>query len=101
MFGDNDPFSEGYKNETMPRVRIILNKDIFIPFLHPLLPSGEPMEGEPMEGEQEHDDEYETYRRNRRGITKRTEKKWKKGKKSSDHFELVEDSGVDFRDVGG
>jgi len=102
MFGDNDPFSlpEDDKNITMPRVRIILNKDMFIPFLHPLFQpgEGEPI-GEPVE--EEHEDEYETYRRNRRGKAKRGEKNWKKGKKSSDHFEIVEDSGVDFRDVGG
>jgi len=94
MFGDNDPFGlppDDDKNITLPTVRIILNKNMFIPFLQ----AEEQPEEEPEE--EEHEDEYETYRRNRRAKTKKA----KKGKKSSDHFEVVEDSGVDFRDVGG
>lgn len=91
MFGDNDPFSvppeEGNMNITLPTVRIILNKNMFLPFL----------QSEEEQEEEEHEDEYETYRRNRRAKTKKA----KKGKRKSDHFEIVEDSGVDFRDVGG
>jgi hypothetical protein len=94
MFGDNDPFGlppeQHEMNISLPRVRIILNKDMFIPFL-------QPEEQQPEEEEEEQEDEYETYRRNRRAKTK----KGKKGKKKSDHFEVAEDSGVDFRDVGG
>lgn len=95
MFGDNEPFKlPEDDNITMPRVRIILNKDMFTPFLQPMF---QQQEDDEEEYEQEHDDEYETYRRNRRAKTK----KGKKGKKKSDNFEIVEDSGVDFRDVGG
>ena len=92
MFGDNDPFfTPPDDNMTVPTVRIILNKDMFAPFLQPMFDEEEEQE------ENEPDDEYETYRKNLRAKTK----KGKKGKKKSDHFELVEHPGVDFRDVGG
>lgn len=102
MFGDNEPFfiphEEEDSNQTVPTVRIILNKDMFAPFLQPIFQPEEEEEQEQEEHEEnENEDEYETYRRNRRAKTK----KGKKGKKKSDHFELVDDSGVDFRDVGG
>ena len=92
MFGDNDPFfnpEDENMNITMPTVHIILNNDMFTPFLQPMFQSEEE--------ENDEDDVYENYRKNRRTKTK----KGKKGKKKSDNFEIVEDSGVDFRDVGG
>ena len=98
MFSDNDPFGlppeEHEMNISLPRVRIILNKNMFLPFLQP---EEQQTEEEEQEDDNDADDVYENYRRNRRAKTK----KGKKGKKKSDNFEIVEDSGVDFRDVGG
>jgi len=88
MFGDNEPFSLPPENTTIPVVRIILNKNLFAPFLDVEEPEEFDEEEEPTKND------YESYRRN-------FNKKTKNGNKKSDHFELVEDSGVDFRDVGG
>jgi ATP-dependent metalloprotease FtsH len=83
MFTEND-FSE---NVTLPRIQIIINKNMLAPFLDlvpPILP-------EPSEDYDE-DISYESYRKKNR----------RKGSgKKSDHFEIVENSGLDFRDVGG
>lgn len=69
----------------IPRVRIIINKNLLNPF-NPLTFQENP------EPEDEEGDDYESYRKSRRV----------KGKsKKSDHFELVQQSPVDFRDVGG
>jgi len=103
MFGDDDPFghlgnvTDGLPEENIERngttVRIIINKNLLTPFLQPFeIPNGD--------GDEDADDDddaydYETYRRNRRRVVK-------KGKTAkSDHFELVENSGVTFKDVGG
>ncbi|NBU99484.1 MAG: AAA family ATPase, partial [Spirochaetia bacterium] len=103
MFGDDDPFghlgnvTDGLPEENIERngttVRIIINKNLLTPFLQPFeIPNGD--------GDEDADDDddaydYETYRRNRRRVVK-------KGKSAkSDHFELVENSGVTFKDVGG
>ena len=97
MFGDNDPFGhlpEDNVERNGTIVRIIINKNLFSPFLEPI---GEiPINGGGEEEKEEEDEEPERgFRRRKRNIN--SEKKSKK----SDHFELVEDSGVDFRDVGG
>jgi cell division protease FtsH len=82
---DYDPFAHIppeniSKNNT--QIRIIINKNLLAPFLQPI-------EGD---NEDDHEDEYETYRKKRR----------MKGRSAkSDHFELVEQSPVSFRDVGG
>ena len=81
---DDDPFghipTENINITSNGRVRIIINKNLLNPFFQP--------EG----NDGEDGDDYESYRKNRgRG---------KKGA-SSDHFEIVENSGVNFQDVGG
>lgn len=103
MFGDDDPFghlgnvTDGLPEENIERngttVRIIINKNLLTPFLQPFeIPNGDE------DADDDDDDDaydYETYRRNRRRVVK-------KGKTAkSDHFELVENSGVTFKDVGG
>jgi len=83
MFSDNE-FSE---NTTLPRIQIIINKNMLTPFLDlvpPILPESTE--------EDDEDISYESYRKKNR----------RKGRgKKSDHFEIVENSGLDFRDVGG
>ena len=69
----------------IPRVRIIINKNLLNPF-NPLNFQENP------EPENEEGDDYESYRKSRRV----------KGKsQKSDHFQLVEKVPIDFRDVGG
>jgi cell division protease FtsH len=92
MFGDNEPFRidepEDIKNSSLPRVRIIINKNILAPFLEGV--NGfENLPGNNGDDDSEPDYTYESYKRK------------KKGPKKSDHFELVENSGVDFNSVGG
>lgn len=71
----------------IPRVRIIINKNLFNPF-NPLTFQQNAEEEEEGEG----GDDYESYRKSRRV----------KGKsQKSDHFQLVEKVSIDFRDVGG
>ena len=68
----------------VPRVRIIINKNLLNPF--------NPLTFQQNTENDEEENDYESYRKSRRV----------KGKsKKSDHFELVEQSPVDFRDVGG
>jgi ATP-dependent metalloprotease FtsH len=85
MFNEND-LSE---NVTLPRIQIIINKNMLTPFLD-LVPPTLPL---PESSEEDYEDSsYESYRKRHRT----------KGRgKKSDHFEIVENSGVDFRDVGG
>ena len=69
----------------IPRVRIIINKNLLNPF-NPLAFQENP------EPEDEEGDDYESYRKSRRV----------KGKsQKSDHFQLVEKVPIDFRSVGG
>ena len=81
---DEAMFSE---NVTLPRIQIIINKNMLTPFLD-LVPPILPESSE----EDDEDTSYEAYRKKNR---------MKGRSKKSDHFELVENSGVDFRDVGG
>jgi cell division protease FtsH len=83
----------------VPRVRIIINKNLLAPFLDgsiPIIPKQEPIgdgDGDG-DGDDDYDEaaDYETYRRKRRV----------KGRpKKSDHFEVVENSGANFSSVGG
>lgn len=88
---DQDEFSympnENNTNiEDKPTI-IILNKGMFDPFFQ--------------EEEVEDDfDNYETYRKSRKTQGKSKKSKSKKTAKS-DHFEIVEKSGISFQDVGG
>jgi cell division protease FtsH len=107
MFGDNNPFghTEGIPEENIERngttVRIIINKNLLTPFLQPFeIPNGEPFIIKKDDDDADDDDDedaydYETYRRNRRRVVKKDKTT------KSDHFELVENSGVTFKDVGG
>ena len=70
----------------IPRVRIILNKNILYPFLQ------ENKEDDDTDDIDDGSDDYEFYRKSRR-VQGRSKK--------SDHFELIEKSPIDFRDIGG
>jgi cell division protease FtsH len=75
----------------VPRVRIIINKNMLAPFLNggiPIITKEEPIGDD----DDEEASDYETYRRKMRV----------KGRpKKSDHFEVVENSGANFSSVGG
>ena len=92
-----DSMPEMDKNTSQPRIRIIINRDILNPFLNleeAFYGEGDmPFIGESEKSdEDEHEDDYEVYRKKRR-VKGRSAK--------SDHFELIEKIGMDFRDVGG
>jgi cell division protease FtsH len=89
MFGFNNEDEEYNQNTTIPTVHIILNKNMFAPFLQ--ADDQEQVNG--YGGYGDGDEEESPHKRRMRKV--------KKGKKKSDNFELVEHSDVDFRDVGG
>jgi cell division protease FtsH len=97
---DDDPFGHipiENLNITNGRVRIIINKNILSPFFQP--------EGENdgnWEDDSEGTDDYESYKKKRgfSGSSGRRGSREDKGA-TSDHFEIVKDSGADFNSVGG
>ena len=83
--------SENTPPPQVPRLRIIINKNMLAPFLDGGIPKEEPLGDDDGDDDEEATD-YETYRRKRRV----------KGRpKKSDHFEVVENSGANFSSVGG
>jgi cell division protease FtsH len=93
---DDDPFGHipiENLNITNGRVRIIINKNILSPFFQP----EEENDGN-WEDDSEGTDDYESYKK-KRGFSGRTGQKDKGA--TSEHFEIVKDSGADFNSVGG
>ena len=80
-------------NITNGRVRIFINKNILNPFL-------QPNEEENDEYETDNNDDYESYRKNRGFSGSKGGRSSSKGA-SSEHFEIVKDSGANFQSVGG
>jgi cell division protease FtsH len=101
---DDDPFGHipiENLNITNGRVRIFINKNLFNPFLQPDDENNEEYESDRPyvpEGPDGGDD-YESYRKNR-GFSGRSGRKGTRGA-TSEHFEIVKDSGADFQSVGG
>ena len=93
---DDDPFGHipiENLNITNGRVRIIINKNILTPFFQP----EEENDGN-WEDDSKGGDDYESYKK-QRGFSGRTGQKDKGA--TSEHFEIVKDSGADFNSVGG
>jgi cell division protease FtsH len=97
---DDDPFGHipiENLNITNGRVRIIINKNILSPFFQP----EEENDGN-WEDDSEGTDDYESYKKKRgfSGSSGRRGSREDKGA-TSEHFEIVKDSGADFNSVGG
>jgi hypothetical protein len=99
---NDDPFGHipiENLNITNGRVRIIINKNIFNPFLQPDEEENDEYESDRPFGPEGPNggDDYESYRK------KRGTKGRRDGSKgaSSEHFEIVKDSGANFQSVGG
>jgi cell division protease FtsH len=98
---NDDPFGHipiENLNITNGRVRIFINKNIFNPFLQPDEEENDEYESDRQFGPEGPNggDDYESYRKNR-GATRKSSPKGA----SSEHFEIVKDSGANFQSVGG
>ena len=93
---DEDPFGHipiDNLNITNGKVRIIINKNILSPFFQSDDENNEEYDGD------SGGDDYESYRRIR-GFNGKKGNKGSKGA-TSEHFEIVKDSGANFKSVGG
>jgi cell division protease FtsH len=110
--GDNDPFGHipiENMNITNGRVRIIINKNIFNPFFQTDDENNEedgPFGSDGPNHDDGDGDDFESYMRNR-GARGPREPRGPMGSSrknkgaSSEHFEIVKDSGSNFQSVGG